>query len=233
MISKKTIINNIIVKIILIILIIMKSEILIFGLTLFFVANIYHEGKYVDLLKTWKKYYQMAFVGFLGLSTYLFIKKNPVQGKNLFVSANNLIKYMPIDKEAGDLLSPLLDLTSNSYFKKEIKPIGNNINNGLNNQNSGFNNFNTNYDTNYNLSSNQKKVISSGKTSTKRSVSETKKKFVASQQGWNCGGCHNQLNAWFEVDHKVRLEYGGSNEIGNLVALCRECHGEKTTRENL
>jgi hypothetical protein len=76
-------------------------------------------------------------------------------------------------------------------------------------------------------------IMTSGKGATKRSVSETKKKFVAAQQGWKCGKCNNQLTAWFEVDHKVRLEYGGSNEVGNLVALCRECHGEKTTRENL
>lgn len=195
----------------------MKSEILIFGITVFFIANIYHDGKYLELLKSWKKYYQMAFMGFLGLSAYLFIKRNPVEGKNLFVNANNLIKYMPIDKEAGDFLSPLLDLTSNSYFKNEVRPVGM--------QNGGM------YMNN--LSNNEKRILSSGKTSTKRSVSETKKKFVASQQNWKCGNCNNQLNAWFEVDHKVRLEYGGSNEVGNLVALCRECHGEKTTRENL
>lgn len=194
----------------------MKSEILIFGITLFFIANIYHDGKYLELLKSWKKYYQMAFMGFLGLSAYLFIKRNPVEGKNLFVNANNLIKYMPIDKEAGDFLSPLLDLTSNSYFKNEVRPVGMHGGMYMNN-----------------LSNNEKRILSSGKTTTKRSVSETKKKFVASQQNWKCGNCNNQLNAWFEVDHKVRLEYGGSNEVGNLVALCRECHGEKTTRENL
>jgi hypothetical protein len=199
----------------------MRSEILIFGITLFFIANIYHDGKYLELLKSWKKYYQMAFIGFLGLSAYLFIKRNPVQGRNLFVNANNLIKYMPIDKEAGDLLSPLLDLTSNSYFKNEVQTAG---------ATAGMTMLMNN---NSNLSGNQKRLLSSGKTSTKRSVSETKKKFVASQQNWKCGNCDKQLNAWFEVDHKVRLEYGGSNEVGNLVALCRECHGEKTTRENL
>ena len=46
-------------------------------------------------------------------------------------------------------------------------------------------------------------------------------------------GCQEQLNAWFEVDHVIRLEYGGSNHVDNLVALCRECHGKKTTIENL
>lgn len=69
--------------------------------------------------------------------------------------------------------------------------------------------------------------------STKRSVSETKKKFVASSQDWKCGNCGNILNAWFEVDHRVRLEHGGSNDANNLVAMCRECHGEKTALENM
>lgn len=68
---------------------------------------------------------------------------------------------------------------------------------------------------------------------TKRCVSETKKKFVASQQGWKCNDCKEQLNAWYEVDHVIRLEYGGGNGTDNLVALCRECHGRKTAMENM
>jgi rubredoxin len=72
----------------------------------------------------------------------------------------------------------------------------------------------------------------SGGNGNKRSVSETKKKFVASQQGWKCDSCKQQLSAWFEVDHKVRLGSGGTNQISNLVALCRECHGKKTAFEN-
>ena len=59
------------------------------------------------------------------------------------------------------------------------------------------------------------------------------KKYVASQQDWKCGHCSNTLSAWFEVDHKIGLEHGGSNHVSNLVALCRECHGEKTGMENL
>ena len=68
---------------------------------------------------------------------------------------------------------------------------------------------------------------------TKRSVSETKKKYVASMQDWRCGDCRDKLNAWFEVDHKVRLEYGGGNDVGNLIAMCRNCHGKKTAFENM
>jgi 5-methylcytosine-specific restriction endonuclease McrA len=192
-----------------------RVGLIIFSLTAFLIADTYHDGKYTKLVKSWKKYYQMAFIGFLGLSAYLFIKKHPNQSKSLMVHANELIKYMPIDKEAGDLLSPLLDMTNNSVFSKEL--------------------YNENYyaPNNYNRHSQEKKILNSGKTGTKRSVSETKKKYVASQQNWKCGKCNQQLSAWFEVDHKVRLERGGSNEVSNLVALCRECHGEKTAMENL
>lgn len=76
-------------------------------------------------------------------------------------------------------------------------------------------------------------IMESGKKSSKRSVSETKKKYVAAQQGWKCKHCQTELSAWFEVDHKVRLEYGGTNEVSNLEALCRECHGKKTAMENM
>jgi 5-methylcytosine-specific restriction enzyme A len=68
---------------------------------------------------------------------------------------------------------------------------------------------------------------------TKRSVSETKKKYVASNQDWKCGHCRNQLDHTFEIDHKIRLEYGGGNDVSNLIALCRNCHGKKTASENM
>ena len=68
---------------------------------------------------------------------------------------------------------------------------------------------------------------------TKRSVGETKKKYVASKQSWKCGDCQEELTAWFEVDHTVRLEDGGGNDVDNLVALCRNCHGKKTAFENM
>ena len=67
----------------------------------------------------------------------------------------------------------------------------------------------------------------------KRSVSETKKKFVASRQNWHCAHCRSMLTAWFEVDHVRSLETGGTNNVDNLVALCRNCHGKKTAMENM
>jgi hypothetical protein len=83
----------------------------------------------------------------------------------------------------------------------------------------------------------ENKILSSGlqtgTETTSRSVSGTKKKYVAAGQGWKCKDCNVQLDAWFEVDHIVRLADGGSNHVSNLVALCRNCHGKKTCIENL
>ena len=76
------------------------------------------------------------------------------------------------------------------------------------------------------------RIQQSSKT-TKRSVSETKKKFIASNQNWKCGECKDMLKAWFEVDHIQRLDQGGTNDVSNLVALCRNCHGKKTSMENI
>tara|TARA_A100001015_G_C14990700_1_gene713797 strand:- start:291 stop:800 length:510 start_codon:yes stop_codon:yes gene_type:complete len=77
-----------------------------------------------------------------------------------------------------------------------------------------------------------KRMLSSGKHC-KRSVSEVKKKVIASRQNWSCNDCKDTLTAWFEVDHVKRLDQGGTNEIDNLVALCRNCHGKKTAYENM
>ena len=76
-------------------------------------------------------------------------------------------------------------------------------------------------------------IQTSGSDSTTRSVSGAKKKYVAASQQWKCGDCNSQLDAWFEVDHKARLADGGSNHISNLIALCRNCHGKKTTMESM
>ena len=52
-----------------------------------------------------------------------------------------------------------------------------------------------------------KRMMNSGKRGTKRSVSETKKKYVASQQNWKCIDCGEQLSHTFEVDHKIDLQF--------------------------
>ena len=89
----------------------MKVELLVIGITIFFILNTYSDGKYVKIVKSWKKYYQMAGIGFIGLSAYIFMRKYPSDSQNLLKHANGMIKYLPIDKDASDLLTPFLDMS--------------------------------------------------------------------------------------------------------------------------
>jgi len=201
----------------------MRIEIVIFIITALLIVNLYTDGKYIKMAYKFKKYYQMIAIAIGGLIFYYLVKKNPLSMGSMLTTTNDYLKYMPIDKNTSSILNPILDFTSKQNF------------------------YNDQYETggetpilpvqHMNLSSSERKVMMSGDNRTgqkvKRSVSETKKKFVASRQGWKCGDCQDQLNAWFEVDHKIRLEHGGSNHVDNLIALCRDCHGKKTTIENL
>jgi 5-methylcytosine-specific restriction endonuclease McrA len=198
----------------------MKWELIIFSITVFLAANTYYDGKYLQLLKSWKKYYEMAFYVFLGFSIYMMSKKNPDQSQNMLLHANNLVKYLPINKEALHMINPILDFTGYN------QPIQNTPGHNIHSQHATP-------QTAQMYSGNQQGGSKKNPNATKRSVSETKKKWVASQQNWSCGKCKKQLNAWYEVDHRIRLEHGGSNHIENLIALCRECHGEKTARERI
>ena len=207
----------------------MNLEWVILAVTIFLVANVYYEGKLLDTLKGWKKYYQIGGLVVVGIGLYLFIKKNPQNGREVFANANQFIKYLPIDKNTSDVLTPIFDFTS-----KNMTP--NLANAGqMGNFSVGGNGMSVGNTPQERRMLNSGNLVNSGKSgkATKRSVSETKKKFVAAQQGWTCGDCKCQLPAWFEVDHKIRLEYGGSNHVDNLVALCRNCHGKKTAFENL
>ena len=202
----------------------MRLELIIFCITAFFIFNAYHDGKYSKILLSWKKYYQIAGIGLFAISLYLLIKRNPHQTKNMLLYTNNMIKYMPIDKSSMDMISPIFDLTTKGNFG---------FMEGLNSE------LNPNFEYNPVASSQQQKHMLSAnqygysQKATKRSVSETKKKYVASIQDWKCGQCKKKLSHTFEVDHKIRLEHGGGNDVTNLVALCRECHGEKTAMENM
>ena len=195
----------------------MRLELYIIVITAFLLYNAYHDGKYTKILLSYKKYYKMALIGFLALCFYIMIKRNPLQTKNMLLYTNNMIKYMPIDKYSMDMISPIFDLSTKTRgfmesFNAELNP---------------------GYNYNPTVIAQQQRNLLSGNKPVKRSVSETKKKYVASMQDWKCGQCNKKLLHTFEVDHKIRLEHGGGNDVTNLVALCRECHGEKTAMENM
>jgi hypothetical protein len=165
------------------------------------------------MLLSFKKYYTMIFYAILGVGIWLLLKKNPANAQKMLLYTNNMIKYLPIDKSSIDMFSPIIDFTSN--------------NQGV----SFMENLNDIKSSNIPISNNN--MINSSNIKHKRVVSETKKKYVAYTQNWKCGHCQSQLNHTFEIDHKIRLEYGGDNEVSNLIALCRNCHGKKTATENM
>lgn len=187
-------------------------------ITIFFIMNTYHDGKYTAYLLNGRKYYKMLMYGFIGLSVYMFLKKHPNESKNMFLHANSLIRHMPVDKNTKDILSPILDFT--------------NINEGFNNLNKSHSGSSMISHLSQNYTPQLKRMLKSGRTN-KRSVSESKKKYVAASQNWKCGKCQKILDASFEIDHKVELQHGGDNNVTNLEALCRNCHGQKTLLNRL
>jgi hypothetical protein len=187
------------------------------------IANIYTEGRYLKNWTRYKKYLQMAGVAVGALFLYFLLKKNPMKTGELLQATNDYLKYMPLDKGSAAMLSPILDFTAKQNLYQGQRGV------------IGGGGAAAPAATAAPDASHVRRMMQSGKkaTATKRSVSETKKKFVAARQNWRCNNCQQQLTAWFEVDHKIRLEYGGSNHVDNLCALCRECHSQKTGMENM
>ena len=190
----------------------MRIEIVFLAVSVFLIMNIHSEGKLYTKALSYKKYYQMAGVAVAATTLCWLVKKNPANAKNILKASNTCIKYLPLDKATSSVIVPIMGFTS-AMTESFVSP----------DQNS-----NSDHNSNahaYSQHSVDRKI--------KRSVSESRKKFVASRQGWKCGECQHMLSASFEVDHVVRLDRGGTNEVDNLVALCRECHGQKTLLENL
>lgn len=209
----------------------MRIELIVFLVTAALIFNIHTDGKYLQLLQSNQKYVKMGGIALGGLMVYVLLKKFPDRAENIIRSSNEYIKYLPVDGQTASMLSPILDFTAKQgNFDNAISGHSVLRPNGGRGQGNSYGGASSYGGGN---SSAETRILNSGKNSSKRSVSETKKKFVASRQGWKCGDCGNQLSAWFEVDHKIRLEHGGSNHVDNLVALCRECHGCKTAMENL
>uniref|UniRef100_A0A6C0JEZ9 HNH nuclease domain-containing protein n=1 Tax=viral metagenome TaxID=1070528 RepID=A0A6C0JEZ9_9ZZZZ len=187
----------------------MKINFVIFLITVFLMANTYYDGRFTEYLTKGKKYYKIATFGFVGLSIYLFINKHPGESKNLIKHATELIKYMPVDSNTSDMLTPLFDFTN---AREKINQMGQS-----------------------NITPQTRRMMNSGggRGGVKRCVSETKKKYVAAQQSWKCNMCNEQLSHTFQVDHKIDLQFGGDNSVSNLAALCNNCHADKTAANNL
>jgi hypothetical protein len=207
-----------------------KAEYIVFLVAAFLIVNTYYDGKLTKLFQTNQKWVKMATFAFVGISLFLFLRRNPDNSRQLMFHANDIIKYMPISKGTADMITPFFDMTGvppphdgGQTSGASGSAMGRAMSSAMGTTPSlgGGTPGGT-------PGASERRILNSGKNSSKRSVSETKKKYVAAQQGWKCGDCQRQLPAWFEVDHVIALEHGGSNHVDNLVALCRDCHGKKT-----
>jgi hypothetical protein len=231
-----------------------KAEYIVFLVAAFLIVNTYYDGKLTKLFQTNQKWMKMATYAFVGLSLFLFLRRNPDNSRQLMYHANDIIKYMPISKGTADMITPFFDMTgvspgvppphdggqtSGASGGANGSAIGRAMSSAIGASLGGGGTPGVRTAPNMaqpswgggtpaGSSASERRILNSGKNSSKRSVSETKKKYVAAQQGWKCGDCQRQLPAWFEVDHVIALEHGGSNHVDNLVALCRDCHGKKT-----
>jgi 5-methylcytosine-specific restriction endonuclease McrA len=55
---------------------------------------------------------------------------------------------------------------------------------------------------------------------------------VVFKQGNLCGECKLALTPYFQIDHVIGLQFGGTDDESNLMALCCECHAKKSEAEN-
>jgi HNH endonuclease len=178
--------------------------------------HIYTDGKWTTQFMTYKKQLQIGGVILVALILYWLFKKDPMRAHKLILSGNEYVKYLPIDPATSSVISPIIDFTSKWSSPSFSNNPPNGINGGGGRQQASIT-----------------KIMNSGTTNNKRSVSESKKKFVASQQDWTCHNCREKLKATFEVDHIVPLFKGGTNHIDNLRALCLECHRLHTISDKL
>ena len=70
-------------------------------------------------------------------------------------------------------------------------------------------------------------------TTTKRKkISKGVRQRIADNQQNKCGECEQILTPFFHLDHIVGLQFDGTDEESNLMALCYECHTKKSMCEN-
>jgi len=66
----------------------------------------------------------------------------------------------------------------------------------------------------------------------RKKISKDARQHVVNKQKNTCGECKLALTPYFEIDHIIGLQFGGTDDESNLMALCRECHAMKSIKEN-
>lgn len=156
----------------------MRIEIILFLIAAAIILNIYTEGKLLKKALSFKKYYQMIGVALGAFALYWLIKKNPLRAKEMLATSNDYIKYLPVDRNTSDILSPILDFTSkhafsggNSSMNYPVQPINNMMMDPVTTVGGGGSGPSESSDP-Y-----TRRLMNSGKKPTKRSVSETKEEI--------------------------------------------------------
>ncbi len=199
----------------------MRIEILLMIITATIVSYIYTDGAIVRQVMAYKKYYQIGGVILGVFVLYTMIKKEPARATDLLRSGSAYMSYLPVDRNVTSFFEPLIDMTTGHRSQgqgfQDVYAPGQPIMSGGN------------------LPATKAPVIRGGDSAGrfKRSLSEGKKKYVASLQKWKCKICGELLDSTYEADHIVRLQYGGSNDLSNIQVLCKSCHAQKTQRESL
>lgn len=60
--------------------------------------------------------------------------------------------------------------------------------------------------------------------------------LIEGRQVMYCATCDAQIDleiSWWELDHRIPLALGGSNEPDNLQVLCGHCHKQKTRTKDI
>ena len=191
---------------------------LLFGAAALAIANVYYDNKLFSAALAHRKYLHMAAIAGAASVVYYLLTHMPAYANKIIASTHECLKYIPVYSSIAKTGSGLglglgsglgqnaRSLAPEPAFAKAV--FGAAPNQGRDGRDGR-----------------------DGKAPCKRSVSETKKKFVASSQAWHCGECKQLLNHTFEIDHRVALTHGGTNDTHNLVALCPLCHREKTARD--
>ena len=67
----------------------------------------------------------------------------------------------------------------------------------------------------------------------RKKISKVVREQIAERQQNTCGECKQLLSLpYFQLDHIIGLQFGGTDEESNLMALCGECHNIKSIYEN-
>ena len=57
-----------------------------------------------------------------------------------------------------------------------------------------------------------------------------KRAEIMARDGYTCQGC-GIITRNLEVDHRIPLHQGGTNDDDNLQSLCKDCHKTKSAEE--